>query len=178
MTKPVWIIDDDGDMSPTNPVPDTDSDCYVVDYSCDGTVDQILDYMDEDGDGHIDLKNSLPDILASVANYFAKHGWVSGGEVAMRAQPDAAPKPITVKDAQPQWPLEQLEAWGYAPLQPLNPGQLVSLQTLQGDNGTEYWFTFPNFYVITRYNRSPLYAMAVDQLAKAIAAGVQADPAQ
>ena len=139
----------------------------------------IRDYaVDEDGDGRIDLKNSLPDILASVANYFAKHGWVSGGEVAMRAQPDAAPKPIIVKDAQPQWPLEQLEAWGYAPLQPLNPGQPVSLQTLQGDNGTEYWFTFPNFYVITRYNRSPLYAMAVDQLAKAIAAGVQADSAQ
>lgn len=139
----------------------------------------IRDYaVDEDGDGRIDLKNSLPDILASVANYFAKHGWVSGGEVAMRAQPDASPKPISVKDAQPQWPLEQLEAWGYAPLQPLNPGQPVSLQTLQGDNGTEYWFTFPNFYVITRYNRSPLYAMAVDQLAKAIAAGVQADTAQ
>jgi len=134
--------------------------------------------VDEDGDGRIDLKNSLPDILASVANYFAGHGWVSGGEVAMRAQPDAAPKPITVKDAQPQWPLEQLEAWGYAPLQPVNPGQLVSLQTLQGENGPEYWFTFPNFYVITRYNRSPLYAMAVDQLAKAIAAGVQADSAQ
>ncbi len=134
--------------------------------------------VDEDGDGHIDLKNSLPDILASVANYFARHGWVSGGEVAMRAQPDAASKPITVKDAQPQWPLEQLEAWGYAPLQSVNPGQLSSLQTLQGENGREYWFTFPNFYVITRYNRSPLYAMAVDQLAKAIAASVQADSAQ
>jgi membrane-bound lytic murein transglycosylase B len=139
----------------------------------------IRDYaVDEDGDGRIDLKNSLPDILASVANYFAQHGWVTGGEVAMRAQPDAAPRPITVSDARPQWPLEQLEAWGYAPLQPLNPGELVSLQTLQGDNGPEYWFTFPTFYVITRYNRSPLYAMAVDQLAKAIAAGVQADPAQ
>ena len=150
----------------------------------------IRDYaVDEDGDGRIDLKNSLPDILASVANYFARHGWVSGGDVAMRAQPDAAPKPITVTDAQPQWPLEQLEAWGYAPLQPLRksqpsgqapfgPGELVSLQTLQGENGPEYWFTFPNFYVITRYNRSPLYAMAVDQLAKAIAAGVQAAPAQ
>lgn len=134
--------------------------------------------VDEDGDGRIDLKNSLPDILASVANYFAKHGWINGGDVAMRAQPDGAPRPITVKDAQPQWPLEQLEAWGYAPLQPTNPGQVVSLQTLQGDNGPEYWFTFPNFYVITRYNRSPLYAMAVDQLAKAIIAGVQTDAVQ
>ncbi|MCW8806495.1 MAG: lytic murein transglycosylase B [Rhodanobacter sp.] len=128
--------------------------------------------VDADGDGRIDLKDSLPDIFASVANYFVKHGWVSGGPVAARAQPDAAATPITVNDATPQWPLEQLEAWGYAPLQSLDPGQPCSLQTLEGPNGPEYWFTFQNFYVITRYNRSPLYAMAVDQLAKAIIAGV------
>lgn len=129
--------------------------------------------VDEDGDGHIDMQHSLPDILASVANYFAKHGWVSGGPVAMRAQPDVSAKPIAVKDAKPQWPLEQLEAWGYAPLQRQSPGLLSSLQTLHGSNGPEYWFTFQNFYVITRYNRSPLYAMAVYQLAQAIDAGVQ-----
>jgi len=131
--------------------------------------------VDEDGDGHIDLKNSLPDILASVANYFAKHGWVDGGPVAASAQPDRAARALTVKDATPQWPLEQLEAWGYAPLRKFNPGIPTSLQTLQGENGTEYWFTFQNFYVITRYNRSPLYALAVHQLAQAIAAGVKRD---
>ena len=134
--------------------------------------------VDADQDGHIDLQNSLPDIFASVANYFAKHGWVSADPVAARAQPDAAARPITVDDTTPQWPLEQLEAWGYAPLQSLSPAQPSSLQTLDGPNGPEYWFTFQNFYVITRYNRSPLYAMAVNQLADAIAAGVaQADAA-
>jgi membrane-bound lytic murein transglycosylase B len=133
----------------------------------------IRDYaVDADHDNRIDLQNSLPDIFASVANYFVKHGWTDGGPVAARAQPDAAAKAVTVKDAKPQWPLEQLEAWGYAPLQSLSPAQLTSLQTLEGVNGPEYWFTFQNFYVITRYNRSPLYAMAVDQLAQAIAAGV------
>jgi membrane-bound lytic murein transglycosylase B len=132
----------------------------------------IRDYaVDEDHDGRIDLKNSLPDILASVAHYFAKHGWVSGAPVAARAQPDRSPRPIAVKDAMPRWPLEQLMAWGYAPVQAEDPGRPSSLQTLQGTNGPEYWFTFQNFYVITRYNRSPLYAMAVDQLAKAIARG-------
>jgi len=128
--------------------------------------------VDADHDGRIDLSNSLPDIFASVANYFVQHGWVSGGPVAARAQPDGAAKPIAVKDAKPQWPLEQLEAWGYAPLQSLSPAEPTSLQTLEGPRGPEYWFTFQNFYVITRYNRSPLYAMAVDQLAQAITAGV------
>jgi len=127
--------------------------------------------VDADGDGRIDLKNSLPDIFASVANYFAKHGWQTGGLVAAPAQADGAAKPIAVKDSKPQWPLEQLEAWGYAPLQSLNPGQPTSLQSLQGADGMEYWFTFQNFYVITTYNRSPLYALAVHQLAQAIAQG-------
>lgn len=129
--------------------------------------------VDADHDGHIDLHDSLPDIVASVANYFARHGWVRGGPVASRAQPDVAARPITVSDAKPQWPLEQLEAWGYAPLQALDPGQPSSLQTMQGAGGPEYWFTFQNFYVITRYNRSPLYALAVYQLAQAIDDGVR-----
>ncbi len=140
----------------------------------------IRDYaVDENHDGRIDLQNSMPDIFASVANYFAKHGWVTGEPVAARAQPDAAAQPITVKDAKPQWPLEQLEVEGYAPLQALPPAQLSSLQTLEGPQGSEFWFTFQNFYVITRYNRSPLYAMSVNQLADAIAAGVgQVDAAR
>ncbi len=46
----VWILDDDGDMDEGNPVPDRDSDGYVVDYHADGTVDRLLDYMDNDGD--------------------------------------------------------------------------------------------------------------------------------
>jgi membrane-bound lytic murein transglycosylase B len=140
----------------------------------------IRDYaVDEDHDGHIDLQNSLPDIFASVANYFARHGWVTGEPVSARALRDASAQPIAVKDAKPQWPLEQLEAQGYAPLQALPPGQLSSLQTLEGPQGSEYWFTFQNFYVITRYNRSPLYAMSVNQLADAIAAGAdQVDTAR
>ena len=136
--------------------------------------DSIRDYaVDAEGDGRIDLQNSLPDILASVANYFAKHGWVDGGPVAARAQPDGAAKPLGDWQAKPQWPLEQLEAWGYAPFQHLNPGEPTSLLMLDGLSGPEHWFTFNNFYVITRYNRSPMYAMAVDQLALAIMDGVR-----
>ncbi|MBD8881963.1 lytic murein transglycosylase B [Rhodanobacter sp. 7MK24] len=135
--------------------------------------DSIRDFaVDEDGDGRIDLMNSLPDILASVANYFAKHGWVAGGPVAARAQADGAAKPLGDWQSKPQWPLEQLEAWGYAPFQHLNPGEPTSLLTLAGMSGSEQWFTFNNFQVITTYNRSPMYAMAVHQLAQAIMDGV------
>ncbi|HKR76735.1 MAG TPA: lytic murein transglycosylase B [Rhodanobacter sp.] len=142
--------------------------------------DSIRDFaVDQDGDGRIDLVNSLPDILASVANYFAKHGWVAGGPVAARAQPDGAAKPLGDWQAKPQWPLEQLEAWGYAPFQHLNPGEPTSLLALDGLGGPEQWFTFNNFRVITTYNRSPMYALAVHQLAQAIMDGVHsADSAQ
>ena len=136
--------------------------------------DSIRDYaVDEDGDGRIDLMHSLPDILGSVANYFAKHGWIAGGPVAARAQPDGAAKPLGEWQARPQWPLEQLEAWGYAPFRHLNPGEPASLLTLEGEDGPESWFTFNNFRVITTYNRSPMYAMAVTQLAQAIIDGMR-----
>jgi membrane-bound lytic murein transglycosylase B len=127
--------------------------------------------VDEDGDGHIDMKNSLPDIFASVANYFVGHGWEKGGPVASRAQPDARPHAIEAsKDYLPRWSVEQFTAWGYAPVAHLDPGRDANMVQLDGPGGTEYWLTFQNFHVITRYNRSPLYAMAVDQLAGAIRA--------
>lgn len=137
--------------------------------------DSIRDFaVDADDDGRIDLKASLPDIFASIANYFARHGWVSDGPVAARAQREASARAVNVDDMLPHWSLEQFEAWGYAPLQALDPATMSSLQTLQGEHGEECWFTFQNFYVITRYNRSPLYALAVSQLADAIMDGVHA----
>ncbi len=46
----VWVLDDDKDMNQENPASDQDSDCYVVDYGCDGSVDRIVDYIDTDQD--------------------------------------------------------------------------------------------------------------------------------
>jgi len=129
--------------------------------------------VDADGDGHIDLHNSLPDILASVANYFHQHGWQPDGAVAARAQPQEAARPLPYLPKPPARTVEQYEALGYAPLEELPPDTPANLLTLEGEHGPQHWFTFDNFYVITRYNRSPLYAMAVRDLAHAIAAGVQ-----
>jgi membrane-bound lytic murein transglycosylase B len=129
---------------------------------------------DYDDDGRIDLWNSLPDLIGSVANYFAVHGWKQGGPVAMRAAVEPTAREIRPDGLEPVYPVEQLVEWGYEPAQPVDASELATLLKLEGSRGSEDWLTFHNFYVITRYNRSPLYAMAVWQLAAEIAAGVVA----
>ncbi|MGB8635159.1 MAG: lytic murein transglycosylase B [Rhodanobacteraceae bacterium] len=126
---------------------------------------------DEDGDGHIDLANSMPDILASVANYLSRHGWKRGQPVAVRAEPEADAAHVRRQHSKPLYTVGQLEARGYAPVSRLPADTPATLLKLDAADGDRYWLTFNNFYVITRYNRSPLYAMAVTQLAEAIAAG-------
>ncbi len=127
---------------------------------------------DYDGDGRIDLWNSLPDIIGSVANYFSVHGWEKGKPVASLAHVRADAREISPDGLEPVYPVEQLEGWGYAPAEPTDPAELATLVTLDGSAGRERWLTFRNFYVISRYNRSPLYSMAVWQLSQEIAAGI------
>ncbi|HZP67997.1 MAG TPA: lytic murein transglycosylase B [Rudaea sp.] len=125
---------------------------------------------DGDGDGKVDLWNSLPDIAASVANYFVAHGWQKDGPVALRATVAPNARPIGPGSLEPVFPLQQLVEWGYTidvKLDPMTPATLV---TLDGADGPETWITFENFYAISRYNRSPLYSLAVYQLSQAIAA--------
>jgi membrane-bound lytic murein transglycosylase B len=129
---------------------------------------------DEDGDGRIDLWNSLPDITASVANYFAEHGWQNGQPVAVRAQPAADARVLPDPGLEPVYPVQQMEAWGYAPLERIDADMPSTLLKLDGERGPEYWLVFGNFRAITRYNKSPMYAMAVYQLAQAIAQGAAA----
>lgn len=128
---------------------------------------------DYDGDTRIDLWNSRPDIVASIASYFQGHGWEPGGPVAVRVQPADGAREIAPANSEPVYPLEQLIAWGYAPEGDFDRQRPATLLKLEGEQGTEYWVTFQNFYVITRYNRSPMYAMAVKQLAEQIAAGAE-----
>jgi len=134
--------------------------------------------VDADGDGHINLMASLPDAFASIANYFRGYGWQTGQPVAVQADPSAtAAPPPAYESVTPKTPLEQFTADGYAPTAHEDPSLPANLLTLDGANGPEYWLTFQNFYVITRYNRSPMYAMAVMQLADAIAQGITQAPA-
>lgn len=125
--------------------------------------------VDRDGDGRIDLWNSHADIFASVAKYFIDHGWQPGGPVTDRARArDGAVEPE--RDGfRPIHSVGSLAEAGFPIDAARDPATPATLVRLEGEAGSESWVTYQNFFVITRYNRSPLYAMAVHQLSQAIA---------
>jgi len=131
-----------------------------------------LDYaVDGDGDGRRDLFNSHDDVFASIANYFVKKGgWVRGGTVAVPATLDAGREELNPVDWTPTLGLDALAASGYHPVVPVRAAGVTATPiTLEGSTGKQYWLGFQNYYAITRYNLSKMYAMAVFQLSQAIA---------
>lgn len=127
--------------------------------------------VDGDGDGRVDLWNSMDDILASVANYFRAHGWRAGEPVVAPAVPGRS-DPASLADQGLNASSTAGALWaagiGLAGPAPQNPGAAAGLFVLEHEDGPRYWAGFHNFYVITRYNRSLMYALAVHQLGTAI----------
>ncbi|MFP5506952.1 MAG: lytic murein transglycosylase B [Gammaproteobacteria bacterium] len=127
--------------------------------------------VDFDGDGKRDLWNSPRDILGSVANYLKVHGWQLGAPVVARARVDGEGyRALLEKGLKPHLKARELAQHGVSIDTAADPEAEVALIELDGADGLEHWVVFDNFYVITRYNRSPLYAMAVHQLSEEIAA--------
>lgn len=126
--------------------------------------------MDGDGDDKIDLWSSKPDIFYSIANYFVAHGWEKDQPVCDRAEVATDAERPELKGTEPLYTVGTLAAMGYAVS---NPGidlyRPATMLELDGADGLETWLTYQNFYVISRYNRSPLYSMAVHQLSQEIA---------
>lgn len=110
------------------------------------------------------------DAIASVANYLKVHRWERGGPVALEVKNRIDPKPLETKSVKPDNTLRYFSEMGYIPSGNISPSAKAALLELEGTEGMEYWFGFNNFYVITRYNHSKLYAMAVYQLGEAIKA--------
>jgi membrane-bound lytic murein transglycosylase B len=129
---------------------------------------------DGDGDGRRDLFGSLPDVFASVANYFVAHGWQKGEPVVALAVAAEGAEPFKPDTLEAKYSLAELGERGYRPTTAQGHALDATLVTFEGNEGTEHWLGFKNFYVITRYNRSPMYAMAVYQLSREIAAGQDA----
>jgi membrane-bound lytic murein transglycosylase B len=125
--------------------------------------------VDFDADGKRDLWNSKMDIIGSVANYFHAHGWEPGAPVTARASIAGTDfTPLLEGGYKPNTLLAAMRPLGVTPAVSLPDDLLASLFPLEQENGPEYWLGFNNFYVITRYNHSPLYAMAVYQLSEEI----------
>lgn len=125
--------------------------------------------VDFDGDGQRDLWSNTTDAIGSVANYLKTYGWESGKPVATRAflQPDA-PSDLLTGTLKPERSVEQLQIQGVKSAEPLAASTQAALLAVDVDDGREYWLGLNNFYVITRYNRSLFYAMAVFQLSNEI----------
>ncbi|WP_419418859.1 lytic murein transglycosylase B [Legionella sp. D16C41] len=115
-----------------------------------------------------DLMNDDNAVIASVANYFHKHGWKLKQVVAQPARlTNDQIKGINTNYKQAVYAPKQLRAAGIQPLIKLKePPPKAGLIALDTAKGAEYWLTYPNFYVITRYNNSPQYALAVYLLAQ------------
>ncbi|VAW81578.1 Membrane-bound lytic murein transglycosylase B [hydrothermal vent metagenome] len=124
--------------------------------------------IDFNQDGKRDLWGNIDDIIGSVANYFHRHGWQSGEPVANRVTQGKVPASLVSENSKPDKTAGELAALGIRTTPPLSAQHPVAVLELQQRTHPEYWLTSKNFYVITRYNRSPLYAMSVYQLSEAI----------
>ena len=141
--------------------------------------------VDFDNDGVTDLVNNPVDAIGSVANYFSEHNWQPGLPVAARTQiKGEGYLPLAKKGYKPGFTLAKARAAGVTPLScnatitsefcfDLPDNTRVALLDLQGTDGTEFWLATDNFYTITRYNHSRLYAMAVLQLSRQLNAALE-----
>jgi membrane-bound lytic murein transglycosylase B len=130
--------------------------------------------VDFDGDGKRDLWGSDADAIGSVANYFRAHGWRPGEPVAIQAnvaaplRDDGTLAGIPVAERAPVAPNTTAGALRVAGVDWREPVESAAPATLIRLDGApeEYWVGLANFYVITRYNHSNLYAMAVYRLSQ------------
>ena len=125
--------------------------------------------VDGNGDGQRDLIGSWDDILASVANYFAVHGWRDGEIVATTGTVAADRPDLPLQDRlKLQSTVASLSDAGIFFATDLDGSAAAGVWKLEGADGDEFWVGFNNLYVITRYNRSVMYALATWQLGQAI----------
>ncbi|MGE0278032.1 MAG: lytic murein transglycosylase B [Nitrospiraceae bacterium] len=125
--------------------------------------------VDFDGDLKKDLWNNTTDAIGSVARYLSEHGWQQRKTVTSPARVEGDGYQAFIdKGMVPRTPLAELRRSGVVPVEELAEDTPAALIRLDGETAPEYWLGFNNFYVITRYNRSPLYAMAVYQLSEEI----------
>jgi membrane-bound lytic murein transglycosylase B len=132
--------------------------------------------VDGDGDGRRDLFNNWDDVLASVANYFVAHDWRRDEPTAARGFLDEEANILIKKNGlKLTSTVAELTTSGIHFDTELDKTADAELISLEGEGEQEYWVGFHNFYVITRYNRSVMYALSVHQLSEALAERIEAE---
>lgn len=127
--------------------------------------------LDFDGDNRIDLRGSSIDAVGSVAKFLADHGWVRDQPTHFTLQFDDEQRlaPLLASGIEPRYRKSELNVFGVRPDLAMSDDLPVALIDLpNGDAPASYFLGTRNFYVITRYNRSSFYAMAVIELASAL----------
>lgn len=127
--------------------------------------------VDFDGDGQPDLTQSPADAIGSVANFLRAHGWEAGSPIASPAQVSGEVyRSLSGAGIKPQYRVADLRAFGVEAAERLPQDAACALVELETPGRpSEYWVGLQNFYALTRYNRSSFYAVAVIELARAIA---------
>jgi membrane-bound lytic murein transglycosylase B len=132
--------------------------------------------VDATGDNKRDIWTDWTDVAGSIANYFVAHKWRNGEEVVTRAtlgdHYSGAPPENKLSADSTVAKLSAENVLFSTEQADKSPARLLALE---GADGTEYWVGFHNFFVITRYNRSVMYALAVHQLGQEIALEVAND---
>lgn len=125
--------------------------------------------IDFDDDGVADILDNPVDAIGSVANYFAEHDWRADGPINQRVEAgEEARQQLTQDDLRPRHRVAEARSLGLTVNEQLTDDAPVKLLVLETDDGEETWLAYHNFYVITRYNHSDLYAMAITELAEAL----------
>jgi membrane-bound lytic murein transglycosylase B len=125
--------------------------------------------VDFNDDAFIDIWEEPADAIASIANYLSVHGWQQASPVLKQlASPADIPAALLNRQLKPHVSAATLVKFGLEPalLSDIESEVLLNPLKFEGKTGPEYWLGYPNFYVITRYNHSRLYAMAIYQLSE------------
>ena len=126
--------------------------------------------VDFDGDGKVDIWNNPVDAIGSVANYFKRHGWRGGDPVLSAADLTGEVDETWFNSGlKPVRTVAEFTRAGVVPREQVAPDALATAMKFELEDGYEYWLGLHNFYVITRYNHSAMYAMSVYQLSLELA---------
>jgi len=115
-----------------------------------------------------DIWDDVADVISSVGNYLKAHGWRAGDGVVVDAIADEAEPEIFDTGLKPSLSVAELALAGVRPVEALMPSTVVTPLRLEEQSGPRHWLGLQNFYVITRYNHSAMYAMAIWELSQAL----------